>query len=880
MLRLESSATQPLDEPAGRQSRRSPLHRAFFGAVGLVAIAIVTTAVWELRSRQRDIVGASIATNAVLADHAANGVSDYVDDIERQITAAAESLALREQPFSGAARLALLELQRTAPPITAAAIADHSGIEVARQSRDQFIDPGAPSDLSATVAFQRALSGQVYRSRVYFVRNSEPYLTISAPIHDVDGRFAGAIIAEVSLRGLMSVLSELVSAAGTQAYVVTGDGELIGHKDLSMALSRLDLSEISHVSRALGRSSPDLTTRPGAAGDPTIAAHASIPSLDWFVILEFPANEVLAPVRAAAVDIGAQMAVAFLLLATAAIWLNRRFLRPAMALSHTAKRMRAGVYTERAAVGVDDEHADIADTLNLMSARLGDFHTLLTEQVHVRTGEITTALQAALTYSDSLGAQGGRLPAPLAAATPAAEAVLLLQRMISEGQTADPLLAASLEAALCESLVRAGRPADAEGAFRRAIDRARPLGATAMLPALCAILGARAYPDLLATRLDAGRMLTSLAADAPPDSAAVDALFWHANDLVEVGDLAAARQLFDMLGEPGGQASGPTLLGVRARQMAASLSLSKGVDNATADLIDAARAAEIRYGYKELSAGAGLQLAILHRERGHLHNARAVLDGAGGNAFVWRALSASLHCDDGHLSLARDEFEDIAAAGFDSIPRDAWTSTSLAFLAQTCAHLGDATRAKALYMMLQPYEGRNIAGDAICLGGADRYLGILAAAANDFADAERHLTSAIEFNHDLPVWRAWATFNLAGVNIARQQREGASELLDQCLDAARPLGLAKLREGCLALLSKEPQTGPRADGLTVAELRVLRLLPSGFTNRDIGERLHLSPNTVANHVRNILAKTGARNRTEAANYARRHSIATDEPRRD
>lgn len=54
---------------------------------------------------------------------------------------------------------------------------------------------------------------------------------------------------------------------------------------------------------------------------------------------------------------------------------------------------------------------------------------------------------------------------------------------------------------------------------------------------------------------------------------------------------------------------------------------------------------------------------------------------------------------------------------------------------------------------------------------------------------------------------------------------------------------------------------------------MLQLLAAGLGNRAIGERLFVSPNTVANHVRAILAKTGSANRTEAAAFAIRHGIA-------
>ena len=61
-------------------------------------------------------------------------------------------------------------------------------------------------------------------------------------------------------------------------------------------------------------------------------------------------------------------------------------------------------------------------------------------------------------------------------------------------------------------------------------------------------------------------------------------------------------------------------------------------------------------------------------------------------------------------------------------------------------------------------------------------------------------------------------------------------------------------------------------GLTAREVEVLRLVATGKSNRDIAEELYIAPRTVANHVTNILNKTGVANRTEAATYANRNGL--------
>lgn len=61
--------------------------------------------------------------------------------------------------------------------------------------------------------------------------------------------------------------------------------------------------------------------------------------------------------------------------------------------------------------------------------------------------------------------------------------------------------------------------------------------------------------------------------------------------------------------------------------------------------------------------------------------------------------------------------------------------------------------------------------------------------------------------------------------------------------------------------------------LSQRELEILALLAEGRSNREIAEALHISPDTVKSHLKNIYQKLGARNRSHASRIAiKRHLV--------
>jgi len=73
-------------------------------------------------------------------------------------------------------------------------------------------------------------------------------------------------------------------------------------------------------------------------------------------------------------------------------------------------------------------------------------------------------------------------------------------------------------------------------------------------------------------------------------------------------------------------------------------------------------------------------------------------------------------------------------------------------------------------------------------------------------------------------------------------------------------------------LSDAKERDRKADTMTAREIEVLQLLAFGHTNKDIAEKLFISPDTVKTHLEHIFEKLGASDRTAAVAEALRRRL--------
>jgi DNA-binding CsgD family transcriptional regulator len=267
----------------------------------------------------------------------------------------------------------------------------------------------------------------------------------------------------------------------------------------------------------------------------------------------------------------------------------------------------------------------------------------------------------------------------------------------------------------------------------------------------------------------------------------------------------------------------------------------------------------------------GVQSFMVRRESGTLEQIRSLITGEEQPDGYWAPGLLALYTEFGMRTPAARLMRWILDRDVLCEETSAQWPMVLAFLVEAALSLRDTGVAAQLRPALGRYAGLNLVAEPFValFGSADRYIGEVDSLLEQ-GNPVASLSAALET--DTRIGASVHVAQTLTAIIAHHRRTGAGEadvrdLVDRARTIAEPLGLQRV----LRALGRNDSVS-RPAGLTDREVEVLRLLGAGLGNREIGARLFITENTAANHVRSILAKTGAKNRTQAARYAAQHGL--------
>jgi two-component system NtrC family sensor kinase len=389
-------------EPAPARQRVGLAVKFALAFLGLVSLVLVVNGAVNLLLSYDEAKRAALTVQQEKADAAAQRINQFVSEIESQIgwTTRTEwqRIGVEQQRYD------FIRLLRQTPAITDLQFLDGSGKEQLRVSRLEPDVIGSLKDYSADPPFAKAIADHIWFGPVYFRNGSEPYMTI-AIAHA--GHDSGVTVAEVNLEFIGEVITAIRVGGAGYAFIVTQEGRLIAHPDMSLVLRNTDWSQQPQVAPALSEAKPDGGGNTAAIvrdydGKSVLSAYAPIARLGWIVFVALPASEALAPVYRSLIQTGALLGLGLVLAGVGGTLLARRLVVPIRRLQLGAERLGEGDLAQRIEIKTGDEIETLADRFNLMASRIQESHETLEAKVDGRTRELARSLEDLRNAQDRL----------------------------------------------------------------------------------------------------------------------------------------------------------------------------------------------------------------------------------------------------------------------------------------------------------------------------------------------------------------------------------------------------------------------------------------------------------------------------------------------
>src|SRR3984957_11648282 len=324
-------------KPGWRQVS-GPLFRKYVGLfLAVVCVALLSNGLFEIVFSYREHTDALIRIQREQAEGAAEKIAHFIKEIENQIGWTTQltwsASTIEQRRFDG------LRLLRQVPAITELAQLDPAGKEQLRVSRLVMDLGAAQTDYSQAPKFTEAVAKKVFYGPVYFRRESEPYMTLSLA---GTRRDAGVSVAEVNLKLIWDVVSQIKVGERGVAYVVDADGRLIAHPDISLVLRNPDMTRLAQGAAGRSGQSELVQEAEDLHGGKVLSAFAPVSPLGWVVFVELPAEEAYASLYNSIERSGLIMLGGLMLAFLSGLLLARRMVVPIQMLRAGAQRIGGG----------------------------------------------------------------------------------------------------------------------------------------------------------------------------------------------------------------------------------------------------------------------------------------------------------------------------------------------------------------------------------------------------------------------------------------------------------------------------------------------------------------------------------------------------------
>jgi adenylate cyclase len=328
--------------------RRSLFRKYFlvlFAAVVFPMAASGISNTWFSYIDQRVILSALLWSEATSA---ADKIESYLDGIKVPL---GSTIPQDGSTMASVKQLRLLAVRamHQVPGILSISLVDGTGAERLHISRTGSSRTEGGADRSGDPAVVGAATTEkVWYGPVIYRQGSGPSITMAMANYD-DTVVVDTVIAEISLKPIWLIVSEIRVGRSGQAFVVDQTGHLIAHPAISKVMQGADEKAalaLRGLQDTIAAAGGTAIAHRNAENEPVVTAGAPVAGAGWTVFVEQSQAEAFAPLYASLWRTGGLLLAATVLAAALAYWLAGRMSGPIRLLEEGTEKIGAGQFDQ------------------------------------------------------------------------------------------------------------------------------------------------------------------------------------------------------------------------------------------------------------------------------------------------------------------------------------------------------------------------------------------------------------------------------------------------------------------------------------------------------------------------------------------------------
>ncbi|TIS79174.1 MAG: HAMP domain-containing protein [Mesorhizobium sp.] len=351
--------------------RRSLFRKYFLVLFAAVVFPMATSGIsntWFSYVDQRAILSALLRSEATSA---ADKIESYLDGI---MVPLGSTIPQDGSTMGSVKQLRLLAVRamHQAPGILSISIVDGAGAERLHISRTGSNRTEGGADRSGDPAVVGATTAKVWYGPVIYRQGSGPTLTMAMASY-ANTVVVNTAIAEISLKPIWLIVSEIGVGRSGQAFVVDQTGRLIAHPAISKVMQGADEKAalaLRGLRDAVAAAGGTAIASRNAENERVVTAGAPVTAAGWTVFVEQSQAEAFSPLYASLWRTGGLLLPATVLAAALAYWLARRMSGPIRLLEEGTHKIGAGQFDHRINIATGDELERLAEQFNQMAQEL------------------------------------------------------------------------------------------------------------------------------------------------------------------------------------------------------------------------------------------------------------------------------------------------------------------------------------------------------------------------------------------------------------------------------------------------------------------------------------------------------------------------------